>query len=98
MPKHDDSKKLTCPGHTPIKEVISFADRKVNFEKYIVYSKTKPFEPSEHIEITMPYILSSNEEHKNKENLGYISFPLDMTLGVIHTFFWPLSGLPGTDL
>lgn len=36
LPKFDETKKLTCPGATTIKDVINFAHGKIGFEKHII--------------------------------------------------------------
>jgi hypothetical protein len=90
LPKYDDTKRLSCPGFTTIKEVIEFADSKVNFSKHIIYNRNNGFNALEHIDITLPIIIEDGSE-------DFISFPQDTKLGVIFTFFLPLSGLPGVD-
>jgi hypothetical protein len=41
LPKFDDTKKMTCPGFTTIKEVIGFAHGKLSFDKYIICTKNQ---------------------------------------------------------
>lgn len=57
---------MNCPGHTTIKDVIEFADGKLNFAKHIIHPNTK-FNVYDHIDITLPVIFDGKED--------FISFP-----------------------
>ena len=92
LPKFDDTKRLKCPGATTIKDVIQFADQKIKFEKFIITQPRENFEAENYIDITMPYIGGKPDGKQS-----FISFSQDMTLGVIMTFLWPLSKMPGCD-
>jgi hypothetical protein len=56
LPEYDDTKRMNCPGSVPIKDVIDFANGKLNFSKHIVHSGGK-FNPYENVEITLPVII-----------------------------------------
>jgi hypothetical protein len=93
LPKFDESKKLTCPGSTTIKDVVIFAHGKVKFDNHIVSSGT--FDPLKYIDITLPiiYLGAQGEEAK----VDFISFPQSQTLGTIYNLLWPLSNMPLCD-
>jgi hypothetical protein len=37
LPSYDETKKMTCPGHTTVKDVLTFADGKIHFKDHIIY-------------------------------------------------------------
>jgi hypothetical protein len=89
LPKFDDTKRLLCPRATTVKDVIEHANDKLSFSRHVIHASGIKFNPFEHIDITLPVILDGKEE--------FISLPQDLTLGVVHTFLWPLSGLPQSE-
>ena len=90
LPKFDDTKRLLCPRATTVRDVIEHANDKLNFSKHVIHAASgSKFNPFELIDITLPVILDGKED--------FISLPQDLSLGVVHTFLWPLSGLPQSE-
>ena len=56
LPSFDDSKRLSCPGSTTIKDAILFAHGKLQFDKYIICSSNKTFDPLQYVELTLPVV------------------------------------------
>jgi hypothetical protein len=71
LPKFDESKKLTCPGTTAIKDVVLFAHGKVQFDKHMIVAG--PFDPLKHIEITLPVVRPV--AHGEEAKIDFISLP-----------------------
>jgi hypothetical protein len=59
LPKYDYSKRMNCPGSITIKDVIEFADGKLNFAKHLKYANGNgKFIALEHIDMTLPVIIN----------------------------------------
>lgn len=59
LPKYDDSKRMNCPGTITIKDVIEFANGKVNFAKHLKYANGNgKLNLLEHIEMTLPVLIN----------------------------------------
>jgi hypothetical protein len=84
LPPFDETKRLKCPGSTNIKQVIDFADGKLNFEKYLPQAP-KPFDPSHYIDITLAV-------YKDNEVERFISLPKYQTLAVVYNLLYPWTG------
>lgn len=62
LPKYDETRRLTCGGDVLASNVITYADDKVTLSKFLGYSKNpKDFDPLQHIDITLPYILKQGD-------------------------------------
>jgi hypothetical protein len=68
LPKFDETKRLVCPGHLTVKDVIGFVNGKMQFDKHILphLPEGDKYDPFKHLDITMPVVkpLSHGESHQ----------------------------------